>query len=71
MDKWRFLVVERGRGWGGDEWYEYHDTYAEAFESYLAINARNPAGPAPDYYIQAQGEIEKVSVGKHMDLTAL
>lgn len=68
MDKWRVLVVERERGWGGDEWYRYFDTEPEALEFIRETNAKNTAPHAPDYYIVAQGPPKKVYVGKHQKL---
>lgn len=56
----RITVVERERGWGGDEWTEDFHTREEAQARIDQINARNTSPVAPDYYIAAINKIQEV-----------
>jgi len=58
--KYRIFLVESERGWGQDRWHEDYDTYQEAKWRILIVNSKLPAGPAPDYYLQAEDRIEVV-----------
>jgi len=58
--KYEITVVESERGWGRDSWTEEFDTPEKAQERIDEINGRNKPGPAPDYYMQAYGEIRAV-----------
>lgn len=60
--KHRITVIERERGWGGDEWTEDFDTPEEAWARIREINSKNTATHAPDYYIQAVGKVTKVTL---------
>jgi hypothetical protein len=60
--KYRIWLVESERGWGQDWWSEDYDSYEEAKRRIAEVNAHNPPGPAPDYYIAAKTDIECVEV---------
>jgi hypothetical protein len=50
-DIWKVFVRESG--WGSDSWYEFFDSYEEAYASDREINKDNPTDYVPDYYIVA------------------
>lgn len=54
---YRITVVERERGWGGDEWTEDFDTEDAAWARIKEINSKNTAPVAPDYYIAALNKV--------------
>lgn len=58
--KYRITLVESERGWGQKYWTEDYDTYQEAKARIAEVNSHNKPGPVPDYYIQAQSQIEAV-----------
>ncbi len=58
--KYRIFLVESERGWGQDYWHEDYDTYQEAKSRIQKVNSANKAGPAPDWYMQAEDRIECV-----------
>lgn len=60
--KHRITVVERERGWGGDEWTEDFDTRAEAWARIQEINSKNTASVVPDYYISAIPKVTMVTL---------
>lgn len=53
---YRVDIIEAERGWGRkiDE-TKYFDNYAEADAFVEKYNSTNPPGPAPDWYMQAEG----------------
>ena len=58
-DIWKVFVRESERGWGSDSWYQFFDSYEEAYSSYMEINKDNPTDHVPDYYMVASAP-EKV-----------
>lgn len=50
---WKVYVRESERGWGSDSWYQFFDSYEEAYASYMEINKDNPTDYVPDYYTVA------------------
>lgn len=53
QDVWVVDLRESELGSGSDCWSEFYTTYKEANDRYTEVNAENPAGPAPDYYVTA------------------
>lgn len=53
---YRVEIIESERGWGQkvDE-VKYFDNFEEAQAFCDKYNASNPPGPAPDWYMQANG----------------
>lgn len=53
---YRVDIIERERGWGQkvDE-TKFFDNFAEADAFVAQYNSHNPPGPAPDWYMQAEG----------------
>lgn len=54
-EPWRVVVIESERGWGAkvDEIRRF-PTQELAAAFVKEFNSRNPDGPAPDWYMQAQ-----------------
>ena len=52
---YRVDIIESERGWGRkiDE-TKYFDDETEAKEFCVKYNSKNPPGPAPDWYMQAE-----------------
>jgi hypothetical protein len=59
QDIWKVLIRESEQGWGSDSWYQFFDSYEEAYTSYMEINKDNPTDHVPDYYMFASAP-EKV-----------
>ena len=59
QDIWKVFVLESEQEWGSDSWYEFFDSYEEAYASYMEINKDNSTDHAPDYYMVASAP-EKV-----------
>lgn len=57
--KYRVHYYESERGWGSDRWTSDFDTREKAQKAFDECNAKNPPGPAPDYYIIAT-KIEEI-----------
>jgi hypothetical protein len=52
----RVEIIERERGWGQKTLDTlYFDDWADALNYIKKYNSENDPGPAPDYYIQAEG----------------
>lgn len=53
---WRVEIIESERGWGQkvDE-VKFFDNFEEAEAFCRQYNSSNPPGPAPDWYMQANG----------------
>lgn len=60
MTKYRIQVVETERGWGREYWQEQFDSYDQAVLRIKEINSGNTALVAPDYYVQADNQIEEI-----------
>jgi hypothetical protein len=60
MTKYRIQVVESERGWGREYWQEDFDSYDQAMLRIKEINSRNTSLVAPDYYVQADNQIEEI-----------
>jgi hypothetical protein len=60
MTKYRIQVVESERGWGREYWQEDFDSYDLAMLRIKEINSRNTSLVAPDYYVQADNQIEEI-----------
>jgi hypothetical protein len=60
MAKFQITVVESERGWGQKYTKEYFHSYEAAKEAIKKINSKNVAGPAPDWYMQAEETIVAV-----------
>ena len=60
MTKYRIQVVESERGWGQEYWQEDFDSYDQAMLRIKEINSGNTALVAPDYYVQADNQIEEI-----------
>ena len=55
IEMYRVDIIESERGWGRkiDE-SKYFDDEVEAKRFVTQYNSRNPPGPAPDWYMQAE-----------------
>ena len=55
IEMYRVDIIESERGWGRkiDE-TKYFDDEIEAKQFVTQYNSRNPPGPAPDWYMQAE-----------------
>lgn len=55
IEMYRVDIIESERGWGRkiDE-SKYFDDDVEAKQFVTQYNSRNPPGPAPDWYMQAE-----------------
>lgn len=60
--KYRVTLIESECGWGQDSWTEDFDTYEEAMKRVSSVNSENTSPVAPDYYIIARTNIEKVQL---------
>jgi len=62
--KYRVHLMESERGWGQDYWSEDYDSLEEAKERIRKVNADNTSLVAPDWYMQANEQIEAVEIKK-------
>lgn len=60
--KYRVKMVSSDRWSGRSYWCEDFDTYDEAEKRVETVNAQNTAPTAPDYYEQAEKNIEAIKV---------
>lgn len=60
--KYQITVIERERGWGQTDWTEEFDTPELAQARIDFINSYNTQVSAPDYYMQAEQNIKKITL---------